>query len=398
MEDNNMILDLLLILAKRKRTVFVVTLIASIFIVTFSLIVDEKWTSTAVIEPITESSGGLDLGSIGSSLLGGLSGNLTGGQTNEGDKLIAIIKSRPFLEDLIAKFDLYNYYKLNEQIYDNPEIKRDLALDNIRGKMLSVKYVQETNFLYISVTTKGRDLSPNIANYIVESLDNYNKNIRNTKAKESRIFLQDRISLVEQDITKELDKLTDYKKSYNVIDIVEQTKAITSVYSDLVTQKIKKQLRSDYLKKFVKTDNQKIKNLDSEIKILNYQIKKLESGKDSKYLLALNSISDIGKEIVKHEANLKIGQSIYEYLYPQLELAKLEESKQSTTLDIIETAVLSGLRSWPKRGALCIAVWLATLISTSFYVIFQEKLKKYLSENAEVIQKMNEIKHYAKKI
>ena len=52
--------------------------------------------------------------------------------------------------------------------------------------------------------------------------------------------------------------------------------------------------------------------------------------------------------------------------------------KTSTTLDIIESAVPSGIRTWPRRALLCIIVFIIALFSTSISAIFLERYKVFL--------------------
>ncbi|MDD2651214.1 MAG: Wzz/FepE/Etk N-terminal domain-containing protein, partial [Candidatus Cloacimonetes bacterium] len=72
------VFEILNILAIRKKMIFWVTLVMSIAVVIFSLVVTQKWTSTAVVQPLTSSSG-ISLGGLSSSLLSSFAGGLSGG-------------------------------------------------------------------------------------------------------------------------------------------------------------------------------------------------------------------------------------------------------------------------------------------------------------------------------
>ena len=178
--------EILNILAIRKKMIFWVTLVMSIAVVIFSLVVTQKWTSTAVVQPLTSSSG-ISLGGLSSSLLSSFAGGLSGGAESEGQRLIAIINSRPFLEKLIDQFDLTAYFKLKGQTDDIHRL-RDATILAIKQNMLSVGYNPETGFLTVSIESKERELSPIIANYIIEELDRYNKYDRLTKAKNPELL------------------------------------------------------------------------------------------------------------------------------------------------------------------------------------------------------------------
>jgi len=363
----------------------------SIAVVIFSLVVTQKWTSTAVVQPLTSSSG-ISLGGLSSSLLSSFAGGLSGGAESEGQRLIAIINSRPFLEKLIDQFDLTAYFKLKGQTDDIHRL-RDATILAIKQNMLSVGYNPETGFLTVSIESKERELSPIIANYIIEELDRYNKYDRLTKAKESRITLENRLVQINQDIDSLMTNMKVFQQKYNVLNIEEQTKSLVNEYVKLESERVKREISYDILKSSMSDNDPRLESLQDEMQSINNAISKLEgTTKDSnnKYIIALDNIPDIMKQYLPMAANLEVYKKIYEFIYPQLELAKLEESRGTTTLNIIEEAVPAGLRTFPRRGFLCVIVFFVTLISISIYAIFLHKAQEYfaIEENKNMIREL----------
>ncbi|HNT52395.1 MAG TPA: hypothetical protein PKH19_03265, partial [Candidatus Syntrophosphaera sp.] len=76
-----------------------------------------------------------------------------------------------------------------------------------------------------------------------------------------------------------------------------------------------------------------------------------------------------------------------EYLYPQYELAKLEEVRDLPSFDILDRPSLAGLRSKPKRAVLVSVVTfaafllacLAAVILENLLVVHRDKTERILS-------------------
>jgi len=75
------------------------------------------------------------------------------------------------------------------------------------------------------------------------------------------------------------------------------------------------------------------------------------------------------------KTELAIQKKVYEFLYPQYESAKIEELKDLPTIEIIDRAVLAGMRSKPRRARLCIIAFIMAIISSSILIILTHALQ-----------------------
>ncbi len=391
-EKKNFILDSLLVIAKGRKTIFYITFIASIGAVLFSLLVTPKWKSTAVVQPVMSSSS-LDLSNISGSLLSGLSSSL--GMNNaeiEGQRIVAICYSRPFLEKMINEFDLASYFKTNKNKKAKPEEIRDNTIKEIKKKMLFVSYDDGVGFLNVSIITKDKYLSPKIANYVVKELDYYNQHERLSKAKEKRILLEKRVDLIKKDINQTLNDLAEFQKKSHLLSVEDQTIGLMENYVRLESERIKNQITLDVLSLNFDKNDVRVQSKSDEVRIIKSYLKKLELSDDySKYIVSLDKLPEYAKEYIQIEAKLKINQTVLEYIYPQLEIAKLEESKDTTTFDIIEEAVPAGRRAWPKRAFLCVAFFFSSILFSTGFVLLKDKVD-YLMNQDDHKQKIQNIK------
>ena len=366
------ILDVLLILAKHKKFIFFTTLIVSIAAVIYSLLVTQYWVSTATILPSSDKKNSF---SISSSVLGGFASSMLGGEQSDAYALTGIMKSRTFSSDVVKKFNLIEYFKIEEP---DTLISHQAAVQNLIDNITNFEINEENGFLSIGVETKDKYLSADIANYYWLKLDEYNKSVRMTKGKQQREFIEKRLIDVKEAIDISSNTLNEFQKKYKTIDLEEQAKSVISLYSDLVSEKITNEIELEFSKQFFSKSNQKIENLEVKNKILIKKIEELEKKSGNlkpQYILSIDDISDISLQYSQIMLNLRIQKTIFEYLYPQFEAAKIDELKDLPTIEIIDKAVPAGKRSKPKRAIICIISFICALLFSSLFALILDAIK-----------------------
>ena len=366
------ILDILLILAKHKKFIFFTTLIVSIIAVIYSLLATQYWVSSATILPSSDKK---DSFSISSSFLGGFASSMLGGEQSDAYALTGIMQSRTFSLDVVKKFNLIEYFEIEEP---DTLISYETAVQNLIDNVVNFGINEENGFLSISIETKDKFLSADIANYYWIKLDEYNKSIRMTKGKLQKEFIEKRLVEVKESIDILSNTLNEFQKKYNTIDLEEQAKSVVSLYSDLVSEKITNEIELEFSKQFFSEANQKIESLEARNNILNKKIVEMERNSGElkpKYILSIDDIPDISLQYSQILLNLEIQQKIYEYLYPQYESAKIDELKDLPTIEIIDKAVPAGKRSKPKRAIICIISFICALLFSSLFALILDAIK-----------------------
>ena len=153
------------ILFKEKKFILF-TIIASIVLAaTVTFFIPKKYSSFTIIYPAKSNS------------LNDIATNPDFGFEIHADRLIQLIESQIIQDSLVNKFNLLEYYELKETENDwryklNEFMARDININ--RTRFLSI---------VITVTTEDPELSANMANYIVQTVDIVKENIlkENTK-------------------------------------------------------------------------------------------------------------------------------------------------------------------------------------------------------------------------
>ncbi|HCX60648.1 MAG TPA: hypothetical protein DG355_08295 [Candidatus Cloacimonas sp.] len=104
----------------------------------------------------------------------------------------------------------------------------------------------------------------------------------------------------------------------------------------------------------------------------------------------MGKLPQVSADHLRLEMNMEINRTLYEYLYPQYEAARLSELKDMPTIEILDSPRLAGRRDYPKRAIICI---ISTLIAFVFAVALALLVDVYKRNKHRV----NEIRSSLKK-
>jgi uncharacterized protein involved in exopolysaccharide biosynthesis len=361
--------------------------VVSIFAVVYSLLVEQKWTSTVSFMPSYSSS---QTSSAMNNLLSGGLGSFLGSNQARSE-VLDLLTSRTLLEEVIEQFDLISFFEIED---DDTYMIRHKILEKIRDDVLSVGQNEETGIVKISVTTPDRFLSAKIADYIVKELDHYYRYDRLTKGKEEREFLEKRIQDIQQEMNELSASIKFFQKEYNLLELDKQMPPLLTSYTEVVSEYLATELSVNVLKNYLPPINEQVKREEYKLKELLKQIQKMETGNKSiiSYQVPLDSIPTITQKYTLLKTKSDILKKTYEVIFPQFELAKLQELRDTATIQIIDDAVPAGQRTYPKRAKFCIIAFFMAFWVSSFFSIIYESIKK-----SNIIERLKQKHNYQRK-
>jgi uncharacterized protein involved in exopolysaccharide biosynthesis len=71
--------------------------------------------------------------------------------------------------------------------------------------------------------------------------------------------------------------------------------------------------------------------------------------------------SDGGEDYVARYRDFKYQEALFELMAKQLELARLDEGREGSMIQVIDSAKAPEKKSWPRRGAIAVVTWLTVL-------------------------------------
>lgn len=317
------------------------------------------------------------------------------GQNDEMDKYKGIIKSGTMTNDIVAKFKLREEYEMEDDYYD--KVLKEW------GSNLELEVADEGN-LNITVYSRFPKKAAEMANYIVEKLNEINTALSVTNAKANRAFVEKRYLQNVDDINALEDKMKAFQEHYGVVAVPEQieatVKSMASIYADLY----KKQVEFNVLKQSYGVDHPMTKNASIEMNELDKKINGLNMGtdasqKDFQLLIPFKKAPALGNEYLKIYRGLEIQYKILEFIQPMYEQARVEENRSTPSVVVLDYAGPAERKSKPKISLYGL---LGLVISTTIglvIVLVIESFKKLRNVDVERFDTMmNTVKKDLRKV
>ena len=342
---------------KKKKFILWNTSIFAVLSIIISLLMPKWYSSSAEI---------VSVGSSTSSFLSMLSGMPVAefglGSLNEDiSNYIAIIESRTIRERTVKEFNLIERYKSKDL---------EFAIEALSEKVTLT--VSDEGTLIIEVLDKDPELARDMAVFLLNELDMKNRALASEKGKFNRTFLEERLEKSYSDLEKAEDSLRIFQQKYGLIDVPNQVMKAIEVYSQMYAQKVQAEIQYKVAQASYNVEDPKILQykivLDQFNAILDSMI---NSGDDKNVLVAFTDIPDLGLDYTRLFREVELQSRILEFLLPQFEQARMEETKNTPSLQIIDYPQIAINKAKPQRALIVIATTLMAGLLSVFYVLFE---------------------------
>ena len=383
-QDNEVLTDNLLLFWTNRRLILKNTIIVAVISLIISLLLPKWYASKAVV---------LSSGAGKFNFLSSISpipvANFGLSTINEDiNNFIAILQSRTVKEYMVNKFNLVERYNQRDIEYAMEAFEEKMELE-----------VTEEGTLEISIIDKDPIVAKQMVSEALIMLDQINQNIGMEAGRYNREFLEKRLSQNENNLEKaELD-LKIFQEKTGIIDLVAQLSStmqmsaqaynsIFDAYTELYAKKIETETQLAVAKTTLSINNPTLMQLEKLLNEQTFQLEQLMIELDAKlqYLLSsitptqvdnipniefsvsFNSLPSLGLENARLIREVKMQSTIQEILIPQYEQAKLEETKNIPTLQLIDKPKVAINKAKPKRALIVIGSTLMSILVSFTFV------------------------------
>ena len=341
--------------------------------VVLSLIMPKTFTAVAVLMPPQSTSGNTFQSDSVNPLipLSGLFGNFT----DESMNLISIVQSRTVMEKVITKFNLIEFYKV-----DNIEE----ALEDLEDA--ATFEIQEEGTIHISISVAtdwfhfnedeivAKQLCADITNAFVSELDELNKKLNVERASFHRKFIEERYLQNINDLHTAEDKLKNFQVTNDLVSINDQIVAVIESATIIKQKILLDQIQLEIYKDAFNPEHSKLEQLKKEIEEFKFKLNELQNGSinessENKLFLTISDIPDLGLTHLRLQRELEIQTELFKFLTMEYEEAKIEEAKDIPTVQVLDVAKVPERKSKPRRVLLVISILLVCLIGNSLVII-----------------------------
>ena len=343
-EDEIDLLDLLIVLAKRKRLILGVMVCSAVLAAIVSLLLPNRYTATTKILPPQQSQSASTM--LLNQLAGGGMGPLAAiagsslGIKNPSDIYIGILKSRTIQDALLSQFELMHAYRDKRA----SDARKDLA-----GYSDIVS--EKEGLISISVEDKDPKRAAALANAYVEQLRNVTQHLAISDAGQRRLFFEQQVQQAKEDLSNAEVALKETQQKTGMFQLDSQAKAVIEAIGNLRAQVAAKEVQLQAMRSFATEQNPQRILVQEQVVGLREQLRKLEGqqGGEGDPIVGTGKIPGAGLEFVRKYRDVKYYETIFELLAKQYEAAKIDESREAAVIQVLDQATEPDRKSSPKR-------------------------------------------------
>ena len=339
---------------KEVRTALIVNVVVvTIAALIISLLLPPWFKSTASILPPKEGPSLSTVG-LGSSVLRGVTGLGKIGGLSESAILynyMAILKSRTVSDHIVRRFDLVNVYKVDELSVE--KAIKELA-DNVSFE------IQNEDYLTIEVFDKDATRAAAMANAFVEELNTISLLLSTQEARNNRVFIEQRLERVREDLRKAEDALREFQQKNRVLIVPDEKSSGLSAVAELYALREKKSLEVSILRRSLQSDNASLQTAELELAEMDKRIA---------------GIPTMGVEGVRLLRDVMVQQRILEVIIPLYEQAKVDEQRDVPVMLLLDKAVPAEKKAKPKRLFVVLSGFGLSIIGGAGYLLWRMGMK-----------------------
>jgi tyrosine-protein kinase Etk/Wzc len=338
-DDEIYFLDLLIVLARYKKLVIGMPIITGTLALAISLQMTPIFTSIAKIMPPQQQQSSGVAAMLGQ--LGGLAG--AAGIKSPNDLYVGLLESRTVADNLIKRFKLKERYA-------------QTTMDATRNVLASVSAIsndKKSGFISISANDKDPKFAADLANAYADELAKLTLTMALTEASQRRLFFEKQLKDARDQLANAEVALRNTQEKTGMIQPDAQVHAIIANVAQLKGTIAAKEVQLNAIRTFAAVQNPELLRTQEELRGLQAQLKKLEKNQPSKegdFMVPTGKLPEVGVEYVRGVRNVKYYETIFELLAKQFELAKIDEAKDSSLIQLLDKAIPAEHKSKPSRA------------------------------------------------
>lgn len=358
------------VLYRRRKFVAGFTLAVCILSVVIALLVPKWYAAEArVLQPEGGSIGSL-LGMVNRAT-GGLGSLLGGGGGYE--RYLAILTSRSMMEDVAERFDLIDIYEVD--VEDEQEARFEV-IEMLRS---NVDFVVELDYNYLAVVAfdKDPDRAAEMANFMVEKLNDEHARLTSESARQTREVIERRLNLATADLDSVRSELQSFQEAHGLIELEAQAEAMMQSVATLRGEVARLDVQYQTLAQQYGPDNPRVLAARQARNAAQFQISQALGGQDELLPVSMRDLPALTSRYAELLQEQLIQRQILETVYPIYEQALFQEQSEAQAVQVVDYAVAPVLAARPSRRLIVIGATLTALILSCLFVLGQTWLRQH---------------------
>ena len=365
-EESIGLIDLAIVLAKHKKLVLGLPIFAAVLAAAMSFLQPNIYTATTkVLPPQSGQSGNMALLAQMGGMAGGISGGIPG-LKNPADLYVGMLNSRTVADALIKRFDLNKQYDTTRK----SQARAKLASNTKIG-------AGKDGIITIEVDDQDPQQAADVANGYVDELFKLTIVMAVTEASQRRLFFERQLAKARTGLAAAESAARAAIQSGGLAKVDEQSRALLENTAKLRAQISVRSVQIDAMRTYAADRNPELLLAQQELEAAKRELAKLK-GVSGRVDVADTSNTGMGNLALLRD--VKYNEAVFDLMANQLELAKIDEAKDSSLLQVIDQAIPPDFRSRPKRRVIVFVSTVAAFLFSCFIALTRESIARARSD------------------
>jgi uncharacterized protein involved in exopolysaccharide biosynthesis len=272
-----------------------------------------------------------------------------------------MLKSRTVADNLINRFDLNKVYRQEFQSYTRKVLEGNTSI--LAGK---------DGIITIEVDDKDPKRAADLANAYVDELMKLTKILAVTEASQRRLFFENQLLQARDNLTAAEIAARQGLQKGGLAQVDAQGRSMIEVTARLRAQISAKEVQLGAMRTFAAEGNPELQRTQEELQALRRELARIEGSSPIGAVGKGETSGGSGLDNLGRLRDVKYYEFLYELLAKQYELAKIDEAKDATIVQVMDKAIEPDRKSKPHRALIVILTALAVGFLVVIWVFLKE--------------------------
>ncbi len=316
----------------RRRPILVMVTVTTVVVGVIAFLLPPWYRASVELLPPREEESGIGVSSLLRGI--GVPGVKIPTEVSSGEVFLIVLQSRRIGEQMVERFDLRRLYRTKFTVDAIKELHA-----HSRFRLTSASSIQ------ISVEDRDRKRAADMANAYVEFLDRFNRDVRMTKGRRTRTFIETRLAEMKRELEQAEQRLTEYQVRHKTVALSSQMSSAVDQAARLYARRMALQVRLGVVQGYSQGSEEEIQ-IRQELTQLDQQLRDLPA---------------TGLELARLVRDVKALEQVFAILTAQYEDARITEARDVVTIEILDAASPPEKKHRPKRTLMTGAAFLLSL-------------------------------------
>jgi uncharacterized protein involved in exopolysaccharide biosynthesis len=340
-------------LRERLALLIVAPLVAGVLALGVTYLIAPTFTAVTTFMPPQQAQSGAAAALAALGPLAGLAGG-AGGSSNTGDRYVALMQSVTVSDRLIERFKLMEAYESKFRVD-----ARKVLSGNVR-----ISLGKKDGLIKIEVDDTSPQRAADIANRYVDELRQVTAGLAVTEAQQRRMFFEQQLQQSRERLVQAQQALQ--ASGFNPGALKAEPRAAAEGYARLKAELTAAEVRLQVTRGSLTDTAPEVRQQQATLTALREQLARVEQA----------AVPAGGPDYIGRYRDFKYQETLFELYARQFEVARVDESREGSLIQVLDPATPPERKSKPKRAITAAGAALAVALVLMAWVLLRRSMHR----------------------